>query len=527
MSAPARSFIPASAVWGFTFSSMRFPPRQPRWTRLIYKRWRELNPSFVRMTHRYEWDQTMLDQMAAHLLRMKETGAEAYITTWDPPKTQNDAERRAFARRIADHSEYLIRDKGLTNIHYYCMTNELTLGEWGSLVKDLPLFKAYHQALYDEFKARKIPVGLVATDASPQSYWWTNEWAAQNMDDITAIYCGHHYVDGHELGDVKFYSWFQNELSKVVAVARGKGKSFILGEFGSKQEGRVIDGVKRDTCVYWDTPQEPLVTLQLAEMTLASLNSGVYALGYWTFMDFPDDYSRVYINKWGTFKCSGADRSTRTIYYGYGLLTRYFRGPSTVFRVETNDPLLRAAAVRHHDRDTWSIAVINRTGRDAAISLSLEGLPLTAAFRKYEYHPARVPQHPFGDLQDPVGELEMRQGVLKDGIAAGSLVVYTTAWERSTPASVREAAVARSKDGRALLTWRPGDGANPCYYRVYRSDAADFRPAVATQIGSTVATRFEDAPNPPATPPRYYKVVAVDSSGNASQPSAMQRSEQE
>ena len=188
---------------GFHAFQHSFPASATEMDEVIYKRWRELNPSFVRMTHRYAWDQAMLDQMAVHLSRMKETGAEAYITTWDPPQTQNDAERRAFARRIADHLEYLIRDKGLTNIHYYCMTNELTLTAWGSMVKDLPTFKAYHQALYDEFKARKLPVGLVATDASPQSYWWTNEWAAQNMDDITAIYCGHHYVDGHELGDAE------------------------------------------------------------------------------------------------------------------------------------------------------------------------------------------------------------------------------------------------------------------------------------------------------------------------------------
>jgi len=152
------------------------------------------------------------------------------------------------------------------------------MGAWGKLAQDLPRFKACQQAFYDEFKARKLDIGLLATDASPVSYWWTIEWAAYNMDDITAVYGGHHYFSEYPPDDERFYPWFYDKLGGITATARAKGKDFILGEFGAKQDGRTIDGIKMDVCVYWDTPQEALVPLQLADATLAALNIGVYAL---------------------------------------------------------------------------------------------------------------------------------------------------------------------------------------------------------------------------------------------------------
>ena len=93
-----------------------------------------------------------------------------------------------------------------------------------------------------------------------------------------------------------------------------------------------MNGTFRDVCIYFDTPQEPLVTLQLAEAVIAAMNAGVYALGYWTFMDVPDNYAPSYLNKWGLFRCSGSDRSTRAPDDGYALLTRYFRGPGRWLR---------------------------------------------------------------------------------------------------------------------------------------------------------------------------------------------------
>ncbi|HOZ49592.1 MAG TPA: hypothetical protein PLO37_01730 [Candidatus Hydrogenedentes bacterium] len=49
---------------------------------VVAKRWRELNPSFARLNDRCDWDRVMLDQVAEHLLRLKnDTRTEVYMTT--------------------------------------------------------------------------------------------------------------------------------------------------------------------------------------------------------------------------------------------------------------------------------------------------------------------------------------------------------------------------------------------------------------------------------------------------------------
>lgn len=491
-----------------------FPASQAELDQVIYKRWRELNPAFVRVNHDSHWTAAQLDQAALHFQRMQETGAEIYLTTWSAPEPTGDAALHSYAHKVADQIEYLVRQKGITNLHYYCIANELTMGEWGKLAQDLPQFKAYCQAFYDEFKERKLDIGLLATDASPVSYWWTVEWAAQHMDDITAVYGGHHYFSEHLPSDERFYPWFLNQLRGMTALARTKGKNFILGEFGSKQDGRTINGVKMDVCVHWDTPEEPFVALQLAEATVGMLNAGGYALAYWTFADLPDEYNQNYRNKWGVYKCSGSDRSTRSVYYGYGLLTKFLHGPATVVRVESSDPRLRVAALRHHGTGSWAVVVVNRNLRSVPVALAFTGQSLTGDFRKYVYDPAHVPQHPFGDLPPAAEVVSMRGGRLEDRVEAQSLAVYTSAFDCTAPAPVTGLEVVTSAGGNKQVKWQPNQEADLCYYRVYRHTGDRFDPQSAHQVGSTVATEFLD--ESPSEREQHYYVVAVDQTGNPS-----------
>ena len=482
---------------------------------VVAKRWRELNPSFARLNDKWDWDRAALDKVAAHVLRLKETATEIYFATWGPKDTEPGQERAEYARRVVDNLEYLVREKGCTNIKYYCMTNELTLGRWGSLIDDLPKFKDYHQELFDELRARGLDIGLLATDASPVQWWHSIEWAVENMDEITAVYGGHHYINNHALDDERFYPWFLSKLQWGTGLARKVGKDFIVGEFGCKQDGRVRDGKKWDACIYWDTDQEPLVAIQLCETAIAAVNAGVYAMGNWTFMDFPDDYRETYANKWGMFKWTGTDYSTRAHYYAYGLLTKFFRGPATVFQAECDDPYLRVAAVRHHGAETYSIAIVNRYEDDVRLALTLDGEAAEAQFRKYVYDPANVPYHPHGDLQEPAGKIAMRGGRLADTVGKGTLTVYTTAYDEAPPAAVEGLKVEKMADGKRRVTWQASAEGDFCYYRVYRGDEAGFAPAVANQIGSTIATDFVDE-EAEAEGERHYVVVAVDQSGNAS-----------
>lgn len=480
----------------------------------IAKRWREMNPSFARMNDEWNWSKEMWDEVIPHIMLLKETGTEIYLTTWNPKDTSEGRERAEYAKKIVDNLEYLIRQKNANNIKYYCMTNELSLKGWASLRNDLPKFKDYHNEIFKEIKARDLDVLLLATDASPISYWDTIEWATKNMDDITGMYGGHHYINEFRLDDKNFYEWFLSKTQWGAGLAKAKNKNFILGEFGCRQDGRTIDGIFRDACIYWDTPEEPLVGIQLSEAVIAAMNGGVYALGYWTFTDFPDDASPRWINKWGMFKWTGTDYSTRAPYYAYGLLTKFFRGKSAVLKTVSDNPLLRVTAIKHYDRDTYSIAIVNRNDQDVDINITLSDEGPNALFRKYVYDPQNIPWDQYGDLQEPSEKIAMSNGHLSDNIKAGTLSVYTTAYFDKIPASVEKVKVSKTAEGKNIISWEANKEPDFCYYRIYRSTESDFIPNKETRVGSTIATEFIDN-NAKSDQKYHYKIIAVDQSGNA------------
>ena len=487
---------------------------------VLAKRWRELNPRFARLFHHWQPDHPgvrdakTLTAMARQLVFMKEAaGTEIYITTADLKETVSDQERRAYAAAVVDDLEYLL-NQGASNLKYYCCTNELSLDAWADLRNDLPKYQSYQQSIFTEIKRRGLNIKMLATDASPVEYWPTLQWAAEHMDDVTGIYGAHHYLNEHEPGNLDFYSWFKGRCRWAVDLAHAKGKDFILGEFGPAQYLELKYGVRWDTCRYFDTPLEPLAGLQLAEAALAAINAGVYALSYWTFTDYPDEKGETWINHWGVFKWFTNGGTTRAPYYSFGLLTKFFRGPATVHGVKTEEEKLRVAAVQHDEDKTWSIAIINRDSRDAQVKLRLPGSSQPAVFRKYLYDPKHVPVTEDGDLQAPSAKLTLRNGVLADILEAGSLAVYTTAYDDTPPAPVHGLEVARIRDTRLAgesadanrLRWTPNSEPDLCYYRIYHHNV---------RIGSTIANEFIDS-GPGNNRPGGYSVVAVDRSGNAS-----------
>ena len=502
---------------GFQIFHHQHSPTEEHFNRVIAKRWRELNPSFARVSDRWDWEKEELNHLADHLHRLEETGTEVYLTTFGPKDTEEGEERSRYASKIVDNLEYLIRECQVENISYYCMTNELSLNEWASLTDDLPTFQDYHQKIFDELKRRKLDVKLLATDASPFKYWDTIEWAAKNMDGITGVYGGHHYINDHDLKDKDFYEWFLSKMEGGADLAKGKGKKFILGEFGCQQDGSMKDGVKMDRCVYWDTPQESLVGIQLAEAVFAAINGGIYGLANWTFTDFPDDYSDTSINKWGTFKWSGGDFSTRDHYYAYGLLTKYFRGPATVFNISSDNGLLRGAAIQHHSSDSYSIGVVNRSEKDVEMEVDLEGRSFQAQWRKYVYRPEEVPSNQFGDLQAPKKKIKMEKGSFDDVLKGGSLTVYTTDYDEQPPRAVRNLKTKETAGG-VQLNWEANPESEVVYYNVYRSKDPDFAPNWDNRVDSTVKTKFLDKEAEGGNE-WHYKVLAVDRSGNLSEES--------
>lgn len=492
----------------------------PRWhyEQVFAKRWRELNPSFVRLNDDPTWDFKKLDTISQYLEVMKGTNTEMYFTSWNTEAIKNYRNEKDYVRHEVDNLEYLKKTKGFENIRYYCMANELSLDKWASMVNDLEYFKKIQGLFYDELKSRHLNISLLATDASPIDYWKTIEWASENMDNITGVYGGHHYINDYDLFDISFYNFFLKKMKWGAGIARSKNKKFIVGEFGAKQNSNTIDSVMHDACMYNNTPLENYVGIQVAEAIIAMINGGVYACGYWTFSDFPSSYGNHYINKWGLFRWEVDNYTTKPNYYCLGLLTKFFRGPAEAFETVSSDTLIRIAAIKNSENGSVSVAVINRNEEAKQLHLKMKTPEAGKAFRKYLYDPENVPFNYFGDLQKYTKKINLRNDFLLDTIPPLSLVVYTTNYDDDPPCQVNGMKVEIRKidnRDRAVLKWKPNTENDFCYYRIYRSEKPEVEISSRKQIASTISNEYIDK-SVHNMPRYYYRVIAVDQSGNSS-----------
>lgn len=499
------------------FDHMHHPVRW-QYDQIFAKRWRELSPSFARVPDDCRWDARKIDEVSWFLDVLKETNTEIYITTFSNDCLKKNQNEKAYVKHEVDNLEYLKKNKGFDRINYYCMANELSLDDWASMTKDLEFYKKIHGMFYDELKARNLGIELLASDASPFEYWHTIQWAAENMDNITGIYGGHHYINDYDLFDTSFYKFFLGKMQWGTALAAGKNKRFIVGEFGAKQNSNIIDSVMHDANMYNNTPLETYMGIQVGEAILAMINGGIYACGYWTFSDFPFNYDRHRTNKWGIYRWEIDNYTTKPSYYCLGLLTKFFRGPSEAYEVNTSDSLLRMAAVRNLETGSVSIAVINRNNVAVKLNLKMKKSDSEKTFRKYLYDPECPPFNYFGDLQSYTKTLSFKAVSPADTVPPQSLVIYTTAFDNEPPAAVKglkwEIRKIDNRD-KAVLTWNPSPEKDLCYYRIYRSEKPDMELSPRKQIASTISNQYIDI-SVHDMPKYYYHVIAVDQSGNSS-----------
>jgi hypothetical protein len=403
---------------------------------------------------------------------------------------------------------------------------------WGTLLNDLPTFKRYHEGLYSAFQKHNLPIGLLATDASEYRYWSTVEWAIENMPAISEDFCVHIYEREHDIHDTDFYDFFAEKCEDLVQKSiKCFGKRLILGEIGiQKNKGQLTynKGTVIDTSRYFaDAFEQAYCGLMLTEMAFAAINSGVFALAYWSFVDHPDPYSCAYssgddeyarkwgeaerffsttadskYNKWGFLKWDddNGDYGPRAHYFCIGLLTKFFKRNSKVLDIEIPDKNVRACGIMNRDK-TVTIGIVNRNKTETEISFdtNLFGKDI----RVYEYDPYNVPYNKFADLQGHTATISKDKPTY---VLKPESVTYFTTDYIVKEQSVYAEGVAFA-DGE--VSWNAVEDKSHCYYRVFTSDEEDFLPSAENQIASTVATAIKTD-----KVKKYIKVLSVDKSGN-------------
>ena len=364
---------------------------------------------------------------------------------------------------------YFVVEQGCANLRTFCLTNELSLGKWGALLQDLPRFQAYHQAFFDEFAARKLPVGLLATDASPISNWHSIEWATKHMDDITAVYGGHHYINGFPLDDPNFHPWVRGAPRLGARAWPGaKGKDLhhrrVRGQAGRQYRERQAQrrlpvlghgpGTLRGAS---SSPRRWIAALTPASMPSATGPSPTS----------PTSTARPTRTSGGLFKWTGTDYSTRPHYYSYGMITKYLRGPARVLRVTTNDPFVRAAAIQRASDGAITVLLVNRNPGAVRVELDLGTVAVPAPAPLSLRSPAPAAPSLRRPARPPTSWWPMAGSRLVQDLPPQSQVLLTAAYETTPPAPATGIAVRPQPTG-VSVSWHPVDADDLCYYRVYR-----------------------------------------------------------
>ena len=490
------------------------------------KSFRELSPSFSRVYVGMNGEsKESLDRFADYYdktFRLCDT--TIYAVGGSMPAFPEKLDVESHAEGVAKSLEYLVKERGCRKIRYYCLTNELMSGDqWAyfRFQKKMDLFKKFHEALYDAFRRHGLDIQLAASDGSyGRNQSEELKWTVENMDLITGIYCTHYYDGKVKPGDVDAHGIFNEQFTNVVALAMSKRKRWMLGEFGIKppsEKGVMIDDRNWNGV---DPSKAGLAALTTAEMAMAAVNAGAYAVISWSFCDYPDPFvvedshdpaaharyesgKSVYrpdmkYNKWGVFRWSDVrrDYGPNPTYLTLGMMSRYFRKGATVLNATVSDPLLRATVLENPDA-TMTAAIVNH-GAKRSVSIAGWDSQQRPA-RVYVYDSASPALNAFGDLPPPVGVTSPEDGVLRVAVPSKGMVFITTDYIDRTPCAIADV---RLVDGG--LRWTASVEPEHCYYRVYRD---------GRQIASTVATSL---PAPEAKPEdlRRFAVKGVDKWGN-------------
>lgn len=501
---------------------------------VIYKTFCEISPTYSRVFAGYaDWTRESMDAFADYYDKtFRKSGTLLYLVPGRMPYITSDFDIEEYCEKVAENLEYLVKERKCTKIRYYCVTNELSVGNtYAYLANHLDLFKELHECLYRAFIRHDLDIGLLATDCSGVDNFKQIKWALDNMDEITNMYCAHLYVGNIKPGDLNAYKYFYDTFAEQVNETRKKQKRFVLGEYGinASTKWSVYTPMRDDTCYCFTYPEEEgMYAIAICEMAMAAINCGCFSTVFWTMFDYPDPFIRedgdtpeekarydvsrfsgagleIRYNKNGLIRwCDDEkDYSARASLYTLGHLARLFRKGSRVLEVqEPDDKYLRCSAITNSD-GSMSIAVINWEDKEKNITLEIQHTA-DKPFRKYDFTADDPPHNKFNDLQTWSEESGFDDGMVNITVKPKSITFLTTDYMERTPSAIKNIVLKGNN-----LTWDKCKDAEHAYYRVYSGDKKDFVPSYDNQIASTVAENVQIKDNT-----MFYKVLSVDKYGN-------------
>lgn len=488
------------------------------------KVFREISPTFSRVFIGYaDWTKEAMDSFADYYDKtFRKSNTLLYAVPGRMPMIMDDFNIEEYCEKVASNLDYLVNVRNCTKIRYYCVTNELSCGyTYAYLSKNLELFKKLHECLYKAFKRHNLYIGLIATDCSEPENYHQIDWAIENMNEITEMYCAHLYAWGPVPGDLSNYKYMCDSFARPLASVKTVQKRFMLGEFGYIYPEKNSLGLPMgdDSAYCVDVPEkEPDFAIALPEVAMAAINGGCFSAVSWTMFDYPDPficengdtdaekarydaarfsgYGLPYrYNKHGIVKwCDDEkDYGARAALYTMGYMAKLFRKGSRVLKCEWDNKYLRCCAVTNADGSV-SIAVINWDTNQTDVTAELEHT-CDKPLRKYVFEASDIPYNDFDDLQTYSELVDVTDNKIQTVLPPKSIIFLTTDYTDRIPSEITGIRIENNR-----LYWDVCKDEEHCYYRVY---------ADGKQIASTVAESIKID-----NEKLKYEVLSVDKWGN-------------
>lgn len=293
------------------------------------------------------------------------------IGTWDDVPWGFYSE--GYATAITDLLQYLVKERGYTNIHYLSGLNEPD-----SKLPDFETWRAGARNIVATLTRRGMSsqVSLVGPDTSRTNGWITQNDLPWNNSSFLGAYEWHHYERtccNIQNGLVE--SYFRPILERLTGSELHGSKPVLLGEMGwGYQSGPGDNQYRVKTYQYG---------VEMADFAMQIARAGFSGGAAWDLDD------AMHNKVWGMWNIVD-EPEPRPWFYAWALLSRYLPPGATLYSPTSPDPQLRvvAAEVHHPDHANqtgMSVAMVNRGDAPANVELTLPYLTGSNPLSGYVY----------------------------------------------------------------------------------------------------------------------------------------------
>lgn len=293
------------------------------------------------------------------------------IGTWDAVPWGFYSE--SYATALTDLLQYLVKDRGYTNIRYLNSLNEpdsklADFATWSAGARDIQASLARH--------GLASQVALVGPDASWTNGWITESDLPRDAGAFLGAYEWHHYDRTCcAIQDGQVESYFRPIVERLTGSERTNTRPVLLGEMGWGYQSGPGDNQYH--------VKDYQYGIEMADFAVQIARAGISGGSAWDLDD------AMHNKVWGMWNIVN-DPVPRPWFYSWSMLTRYLPTGATLYKPASPDAQLHLLAAQiPNKKDTtrpgWSVALLNRGALPVNVELTLPESARSSLFQSYVY----------------------------------------------------------------------------------------------------------------------------------------------